>query len=395
MNRKVEVLQAKLHHATDTMLTEFTRTSVTGMVDILKHQQRCFSHMHTTAKNTESVRAEIEDSLELSRPTESRQQAKQEELNTLDRLMRYADGTTDFGTICKGMIPPSEPLLLDGEGTVKRIQNVLWLPICLESGGISAVPGHLIMTTYRFIFTPYTLPSQSPNDSNEATSETRSSSNVKSSSRSSMLSHFRRRQSAVGGIGKYGRHLLDINSFKLEQRMALSARIRNSFQSDDGKDHAGGAFNVANAEEEGSCVENRNHELNADPDYTPVFEEFDGTLNAFHLPHASISRIECISEEKGLMAVWTETLQSFMMDVTHSPQLRRSGRDDGSQVEELILEIRPFLFAKDAIFALLQTKAFSSPQRIIFETWDKEKFDRFQETGVGPEEYDASDEKHW
>ena len=45
------------------------------------------------------------------------------------------------------------------------------------------------------------------------------------------------------------------------------------------------------------------------PDYSPVFEEFDDAPNSWNLPCTSVSRIDCVSEERQLLAVWTESLQ--------------------------------------------------------------------------------------
>ena len=83
------------------------------------------------------------------------------------------------------------------------------------------------------------------------------------------------------------------------------------------------------------------------PEYTPVFDEFDGSPNAFCLPLASVSRIECISEERKLVAIWTESLQSYMLDLSHS----------GQDPLKVVGSLRPFIFDKNSIFAYLYQPA--------------------------------------
>ena len=67
--------------------------------------------------------------------------AEMEKVQVLQKLVRHADGSADFQSIREGMAEPKDPLLLSKECVVYRVPQVLWMPVCLNSSGVSSVPG--------------------------------------------------------------------------------------------------------------------------------------------------------------------------------------------------------------------------------------------------------------
>ena len=59
-----------------------------------------------------------------------------------------------FSDLVLGLSPPVDPPLFKGEGIVLRVENVLRLG-CKQQSGFSIVPGRIVVTSYRLIFTSY------------------------------------------------------------------------------------------------------------------------------------------------------------------------------------------------------------------------------------------------
>ena len=175
----------------------------------------------------------------------------------------------------------------------------------------------------------------------------------------------RRRMSARAGTQKYGK-MVNINAFKLRQRDLLSRRLSTLSTSngnllfkktttrssrggsrggsllgtgsrasreaheaheehEEQEEGRGGRHQVTNSEiamvidgtplfneekdDDDEEEEEEEEDSGVTPDYSPVFEEFDDAPNSWNLPCTSVSRIDCVSEERQLLAVWTESLQ--------------------------------------------------------------------------------------
>jgi hypothetical protein len=173
--------------------------------------------------------------------------------------------------------------------------------------------------------------------------------------------------SARAGTQKYGK-MVNINAFKLRQRDLLSRRLSTLSTSngnllfkkrttrssrggsrggsllgtgsrasreaheaheahEEQEEGRGGRHQVTNSEiamvidgtplfneekdedDEEEEEEEEEEDSGVTPDYSPVFEEFDDAPNSWNLPCTSVSRIDCVSEERQLLAVWTESLQ--------------------------------------------------------------------------------------
>ena len=165
--------------------------------------------------------------------------------------------------------------------------------------------------------------------------------------------------SARAGTQKYGK-MVNINAFKLRQRDLLSRRLSTLSTSngnllfkkrttrssrggsrggsllgtgsrasreaheaheahEEQEEGRGGRHQVTNSEIamviDGTPLfdddeeEEEEEDSGVTPDYSPVFEEFDDAPNSWNLPCTSVSRIDCVSEERQLLAVWTESLQ--------------------------------------------------------------------------------------
>lgn len=307
------------------------------MVELVSRQDQHFKRINTSLTECETFLLETKDDLQSYRITCDMKSVEElNNINVLSKLVRNADGTSDFETIREGMIDPIDPLLLSKESIVYRVPKVLWMPVCLNSDGASSVPGTLILTNYRLCFCPYTTATGSGGHLAD-----------------DMLTRnrHRRRMSARAGTQKYGK-LVDINEYKLRQRNLLYKRVSSlssmcnmngnivikrkpstrkgigSFsivkngktdEEEEGRNGGDGNSDGVEMHMEGSSpLDDDDDDDIVPPDYSPVFEEFDDAPNSFHLPVTSVSRIDCVSEERHLLAVWTESLQSFMLDVSNS-----------------------------------------------------------------------------
>ena len=217
VSRNLELLQAKVKSSTKIIVAGFTEVVVNGMIELILRQETHFKRQISAVNSCELLINETKDDLlSYQSNTKIELTTDSDKIKTLEKLVRNADGTSSFSSICENMMEPINPLFLRGEGVIFVVRKVLWMPVCLESGGSSSVPGILIFTNYRISFCPYTNDVKGSNNSSRA---------------DDMLSRNRRRRrmSARAGTQKYG-VMVNINAYKLQQRKAISRRMstRNS-----------------------------------------------------------------------------------------------------------------------------------------------------------------------